>query len=69
MIQRAVHALTALTRLGLLDRKNLLDIVLKVSPLLCHPSTWIRNEAVNFVASMSEVLGSVRCCCAIAHAC
>jgi serine/threonine protein kinase/WD40 repeat protein len=57
VIQRAVHALTALSQLGLFDTRTMLDIAGKVGPLLCHPSAWIRHEAVKFVASMATKLG------------
>lgn len=57
VIQRAVHALTALCQLGLFEKRNLLQIVTLVSPLLCHPSTWIRNETVAFIAAMAKTLG------------
>lgn len=57
VIQRAVHALTALSQLGLFDKRIMVDISAKVGPLLCHPSAWIRHETIRFVASMASALG------------
>ncbi len=57
VIQRTVHALAALCQLGLFDKKSMLDMCLKLVPLMVHPSTWIRNEAISYVVSAADRLG------------
>jgi len=57
VIQRAVHALTTLSHVGLFEKRVLVDISKLVGPLLCHPSAWIRHESVKFMASVAAVLG------------
>jgi hypothetical protein len=37
VIQRAVHALTALCQLSMLDKASLSDTITNLCPLLCHP--------------------------------
>lgn len=61
--QRAVHALTALTELGMCDPATLKPILPKLAPLLCHPSPWIRNEVVDFVCCLDSVFGPAKSFC------
>lgn len=58
--QRAVHALTALSTLGLFEKRTVVEIAHKVAPLLCHPSAWIRHETIKLVASMAAALGPAK---------
>lgn len=63
VIQAAVHALTAVCELGLFQERMLLDIVPKVTPLLVHPSKWIRKRAIKLMVAMSQTLGSAKSYC------
>ena len=58
--QRAVHALTALSTLGLFEKRTVVEIAHKVAPLLIHPSAWIRHETIKLVASMAAALGPAK---------
>jgi len=57
---RAVEALTVLCELDLFEMQVIEDLASKVSPMLCHPSCWIRRAAVNFVIAISSKLGSAK---------
>jgi len=68
VIQRAVSALTALCEMGLFEKKIIMEIVDKVTPLLCHPSTWIRNETIKLMVAMANALGIARSFCTLVPA-
>lgn len=63
VIQRAVHALTALCQLGLFEKRVMLEIAIKAAPLLCHPSTWVRNQALALAVAMADALGPAKTAC------
>lgn len=57
VIQRSVASLTVLSQLSLCDTKNQLSAATKASPLLMHPSAWIRHETIKLLAHMAKTLG------------
>ncbi len=65
VIQRAMHALAALCQLGLFEKKAMLETLAKLLPLLAHPSTWIRNEAISFVVAAADRLGLAKAYCLV----
>lgn len=51
VIYRTLITLGKMVEVGLLDRAQICYFLgAHISPLLCHPSLWIRHGAVNFVA-------------------
>ncbi|CAI9782563.1 unnamed protein product [Fraxinus pennsylvanica] len=59
VIVNALDCLARLCRCTFLRKRILLEIIERVSPLLCYPSEWVRKSAVTFIAACSESLGAV----------
>lgn len=50
VIHRTLITLSKMVEIGLLDRQQICYFLsTHVTPLLCHPSLWIRHGAVNFI--------------------
>lgn len=56
VIVNATECLAALCTHRLLRKRVLLEAVERASPLLCHPSQWVRRAAITFVAATSANL-------------
>lgn len=56
VIVNALKCLALLSKDKLLRKRLLLDAVQQTSPLLCHPSQWVRRSAVKFITASSESL-------------
>ena len=61
----ALSSLSRLSRLGLFDRRALVDLSEVVVPLLIHPSKWIRSRTVDFFATMEGSISEVDIICFI----
>lgn len=58
VIVNAMECLAALCTHRLLRKRVLLEAVERASPLLCHPSQWVRRAAITFVAATGANLDS-----------
>ncbi len=56
VIVNAMECLAALCTHRLLRKRVLLEAVKRASPLLCHPSEWVRRAAITLVAATSANL-------------
>lgn len=56
VISKALTALSNLTKLGLIQKQMLYDIVAEAIPLLIHPNLWIKQTAVGFVCVVANSL-------------
>ncbi|XP_024396466.1 serine/threonine-protein kinase VPS15 isoform X3 [Physcomitrium patens] len=56
VIVNALECLAALCTHRLLRKRVLLEAIERASPLLCHPSQWVRRAAISFVAATSANL-------------
>ncbi|XP_024383874.1 serine/threonine-protein kinase VPS15 isoform X3 [Physcomitrium patens] len=56
VIVNALECLAALCTHRLLRKRVLLEAIERASPLLCHPSQWVRRAAISFVAASSANL-------------
>jgi phosphoinositide-3-kinase regulatory subunit 4 len=63
VIQRALDALAQLAKVGLFDKSTILEIASKVSPLLCHPSSWLRTQTITLIIALSDALGIAKSHC------
>ena len=55
VIHRTLLSLRSMVELGLLDKSQCVHFLANhVIPLLCHPSVWIRQGAVGFVAAVCK---------------
>ena len=52
-----------LAEVSLHSRASVLDIAAKISPLLCHPNSWVRHGAIGFFASISRQFGDAQVFC------
>jgi phosphoinositide-3-kinase regulatory subunit 4 len=57
VIEQALNSFVALCELGMFDKRTLIQLATKISPLLHHPNPWIRFDAVAFFAAASKQLG------------
>jgi phosphoinositide-3-kinase regulatory subunit 4 len=57
VIEQALNGLVALCELGMFEKRTLINLARKISPLLHHPNTWVRYDAIAFFAAMSKQLG------------
>ncbi|XP_065061458.1 phosphoinositide 3-kinase regulatory subunit 4-like [Rhopilema esculentum] len=64
VICKAIHALTCLTQLCLLQKPVLESFISEVLPFLCHPNDWIRYAAAGFISTCAKVMNvaDVYCC-------
>ncbi|KAF5307655.1 hypothetical protein FQR65_LT06710 [Abscondita terminalis] len=53
---KSIHAMSALTELGLITKPNLCELVSECSCFLVHPSLWVRQAVAGFVATSAKVL-------------
>lgn len=56
VIYQTVTALTRLCRLGLFNRRTLIDLAERCAPMLLHPSAWIRYGAIGVMEALSSKL-------------
>jgi phosphoinositide-3-kinase regulatory subunit 4 len=63
VIEQALTGLVALAELGMFTKPTLLQIAPKVAPLLHHPNTWIRTDAVACFSAMAKRLGPADAMC------
>ncbi|CAO3595679.1 unnamed protein product [Absidia cylindrospora] len=56
VVERVLNSLTSLADLGLFQKMKLWELVGIVSPLVCHPSIWIRHGAIGFISSTTKHL-------------
>lgn len=56
VISKALHAMTDLTELGLMQKQMLYDLVAETVPLLFQPNLWIRHGTVGFICAVSKLL-------------
>jgi phosphoinositide-3-kinase regulatory subunit 4 len=63
VIEQGVTGLVALTELGLFNKSSLLQIASKVAPLLHHPNTWIRTNAIACFSAIAKQLGKADTMC------
>ncbi|KAJ3126534.1 Serine/threonine-protein kinase [Nowakowskiella sp. JEL0407] len=63
VVEKVLHALTALTDLGLLLKPKLKELAAIVIPLACHPNLRIRYRTISFIGSIAKRLPliDVRC--------
>eukprot|EP01132_Coremiostelium_polycephalum_P010002 gene10002-12267_t len=54
--EKALSSLAELCSLGLLRKAILLELLLKTSPLLLHPNTWIRYRVISLI---TKICGSL----------
>ena len=59
----ALQSLAKLTLLGMLERSSTKDLVEVVAPILLHPSTWMRNGALDFFSAVGQQLEGVDLIC------
>ena len=60
VIQKSLLVLRNLIEIKLFQSDIILnDIVQHILPLLCHPSIWLRNQAIDLIINISKVLGVV----------
>ena len=53
VIHRTLITLSKIVEIGLLERQQIRHFLSShITPLLCHPSLWIRHGAVNFVTAV-----------------
>lgn len=63
VVVRTLQSMTALCKLGLFEIYVMDQLAGRVSPLLCHPCSWIRRNALDFIVSIAEKLGPARSYC------
>ncbi|MBN3325899.1 PI3R4 kinase, partial [Atractosteus spatula] len=56
VIYKALHALTCMCQLGLLQKPHIDEFVGDIAPFLCHPNLWIRYGAVGFMTVVAQHL-------------
>ncbi|RIA90300.1 hypothetical protein C1645_712201 [Glomus cerebriforme] len=56
VVEKVLNSLTSLAELGLFQKMKLWELVVVVSPLMCHPGIWIRYGAIAFIASAAKLL-------------
>ncbi|KAM9723786.1 LOW QUALITY PROTEIN: phosphoinositide 3-kinase regulatory subunit 4 [Menidia menidia] len=56
VIYKALHALTSMCRLGLLQKAHVHEFSGDIAPFLCHPNLWIRYGAVGFITVVAQHL-------------
>ncbi|ODO02045.1 VPS15 protein kinase [Cryptococcus wingfieldii CBS 7118] len=56
VVARVLYSMASLASLGLLARMRLWDVFFAVKGFLFHPNTWIRQGAVDFIATASRNL-------------
>lgn len=57
VIEQALSGVVALCELGMFYKRTLFDLANRIRPLLHHPNTWIRYDAVAFFAAVSKQIG------------
>ncbi|SPQ98223.1 unnamed protein product (mitochondrion) [Plasmodiophora brassicae] len=63
VIVYALQALVAAIELRLFEQHFLIDVTTRVTPLLCHPSTWIRIHSLRFYSAIADQLGPAKAYC------
>ena len=63
MVCAALQSLCRLAEVSLHSRASMLDIAFKISPLLCHPNSWVRHGAIGFFAAVSRQFGDAQVFC------
>ncbi|SAM00828.1 hypothetical protein [Absidia glauca] len=56
VVEKVLNSLTSLADLGLFQKMKLWELVGIISPLVCHPSMWIRHGAIGFISSTTKHL-------------
>ncbi|XP_054707486.1 phosphoinositide 3-kinase regulatory subunit 4-like [Uloborus diversus] len=56
VISKALCALSELTKLGLVQKQMLYDLVNEAIPLLIHPNLWIKQAAIGFICVVAKSL-------------
>ncbi|KAI8337040.1 hypothetical protein BC941DRAFT_513702 [Chlamydoabsidia padenii] len=51
VVEKVLNSLTSLADLGLFQKMKIWELVGIISPLVCHPSMWIRHGAIGFISS------------------
>ena len=59
VVARAINAIAALARQGLLEKVAMFELLRDTLPFLMHPNLWIRQAAVGLVEAMSARLDTV----------
>ncbi|XP_032813676.2 phosphoinositide 3-kinase regulatory subunit 4 [Petromyzon marinus] len=67
VVCKALHALTAMCQLGLLQKPHLYDFLGDTVPFLCHPNLWIRHGAVGFISTVAKRLNVADVHCNLMH--
>lgn len=58
VIEQAVNGLISLCELGMFDHATMVSqLAPRIAPLLHHPNTWIRYDAIAFFSAMSRKIG------------
>ncbi|ORX62898.1 ARM repeat-containing protein [Hesseltinella vesiculosa] len=65
VVEKVLNSLTSLADLGLFQKMKLWELVGIISPLICHPSVWLRYGAVGFIASATKHLSQTDRWCII----
>ena len=63
VVSAALQSLCRLAEVSLHSRASVLDIAAKISPLLCHPNSWVRHGAIGFFASIARQFGDAQVFC------
>eukprot|EP00794_Sanderia_malayensis_P015350 gene15350-16926_t len=56
VVCKAIHALTCLAELFLLQKPNLQQFLAEIVPFFYHPNDWIRYAAAGFVATCARIM-------------
>jgi len=59
VVARAINAMAALARQGLLEKVSLFEMLRDTLPFLMHPNIWIRQAAVGMVVAVASKLDIV----------
>jgi phosphoinositide-3-kinase regulatory subunit 4 len=61
VVERVLRSLSAIAQLGLFQRSKTWELIDIVGRFMVHPNVWIRESAVEFVASVSSFLSAADC--------
>lgn len=62
---KAIHAMAALTELGLITKQQLRELISECAILLVHPNLWIRHAVVALICAASSWLSPLDVQCKI----
>ncbi|XP_040818967.1 phosphoinositide 3-kinase regulatory subunit 4 isoform X3 [Ochotona curzoniae] len=63
VIVKALHALTWMCQLGLLQKPHVYEFASDIAPFLCHPNLWIRYGAVGFITVVAHQISTADVYC------